>query len=157
MAKELDEIFYAALTASEDLTAICGNRIYSTCVEIPPTEDDNTPIPYIIITDDSYQNDLATKDSVWEGCVDHTQASVIISAHSPAEVKRLRRMVRKAIADYVESMTSNWPYLTSATNEGINWDWMKPCYYDTLHYQCDMDVDYGEEDNEQEDEQPAES
>ena len=157
MAKELDEIFYEALTASEDLTTICGNRIYSTCVEVPPTEDDNTPIPYIIITDDSYQNDLGTKDWVWEGCVDHTQASVIISAHSPAEVKRLRRMVRKAIADYVESMTSNIPYLTSATNEGINWDWMKPCYYDSLHYQCDMDVDLSDDDDEQEDEQPAES
>jgi len=158
MAKELDEIFYEAITASDYLMELTGRRIYSTCVEVPPTEDDNTPLPYIIITDDAYQNELGTKDSVWEGYVDHSQASVIISAHSPAEVKLLRKHVRKAIAQYVYSMTANeMPYLTAATNEGINWDWTKPCYYDTLHYQCDMDVDYEEEDNEQEDEQPAES
>ena len=29
-------------------------------------------------------------------------------------------------------------YVISFNNEGIAWDWTKPCYYDTLHYQCDM-------------------
>ena len=47
-------------------------------------------------------------------------------------------------------MESGQPYLTAASNEGIAWDWMKPCYYDTLHYQCDMDVTLTDDDNEQE-------
>ena len=150
MAKELDEIFYAALTADETVMTLTQGRIYSTCIEVPPTEDDNTPLPYIIILDNAYQNDQATKDNVWESDIDRVQASVIISACSPAEVKQLRRLVRKAIAGYVISMTDNQPYLTSSSNEGIAWDWMKPCYYDTLHYQCDMEVINDEDDEHEE-------
>jgi len=30
------------------------------------------------------------------------------------------------------------PVLRSFNNEGVTWDWTKPCYYDTLHFQCDM-------------------
>lgn len=142
---ELDEIFYEALKGSP-LSDITGGRIYSTCIEVPPTEEDNTPVPYIVITDDPYQNDMGTKDDVWEGRVDHVQASVIIAAESPAEVKRLRRLVRKAIADYVVTLQRP-PYLTASRNEGIEWYDMKPCYYDTLHYQCDMDVDFSDENN----------
>ena len=147
--QELDEIIYAALAADETLASVAGG-IHSTCVEVPPVEDDNTPLPYIIITDDPYTNDQGTKDDVWEGSVDHVQASVIINASSPAEVKQLRRRIRHAIATYVASMTSGQPYLTGASNEGIAWDWQKPCYFDTLHYQCDMDVTLTDDDNEQE-------
>jgi hypothetical protein len=32
------------------------------------------------------------------------------------------------------------PMLTASNNDGVAWDWTKPCYYDTLHYQCDMEV-----------------
>ena len=147
--QELDEIIYAALNADETLASVAGG-IHSTCVEVPPTEDDNTPVPYIIITDDPYTNDQGTKDDVWESGVDHVQASVIINASSPAEVKQLRRKIRHAIASYVASMESGQPYLTASSNEGIAWDWQKPCYYDTLHYQCDMDVTLTDDDNEQE-------
>jgi hypothetical protein len=49
-------------------------------------------------------------------------------------------LVRQAIGQYVESLEADAPYLTALTADGIAWDWTKPCYYDTLHYQCDMDV-----------------
>ena len=148
MAKELDEIIYDALKANETIVEETGGRIKSTCFEVPPTEDDNTPIPYIIITDDPYQNEMGTKDSVWEGNTDHVQASVIIAADSPASVKRLRRLVRKAIGDYIVENRTGYIYLTAESNDGIQWDWSKPCYYDTIHYSCDMDVNL--EDDEQE-------
>lgn len=144
MVLELDEIIYAALTANSDLSSLAGG-IHSTCIEVPPTDADNTPLPYIIITDDQFQNQTGTKDNVWEGDTDSVQAGVEIAADSPKEVKRLRRLVRKAIATYVEQMQENVPYLTSLTNEGIAWDWTKPCYYDTLHYQCDMDANLNDE------------
>ena len=140
MAVELDEIIYAALTADSALSGLAGG-IHSTCIEVPPTDADNTPLPYIIITDDPFQNNTGTKDNVWEGDVDSVQAGVEIAADSPKEVKRLRRLVRKAVADYIETADlENVPYLQNLTNEGIAWDWTKPCYYDTLHYQADMDV-----------------
>ena len=140
MAKELDEIIYEAITANQTLQTETGGRIHSTCIEVPPTEDDNTPLPYIIIAEEQLQNEQGTKDNVWEGNMDHVAVSVIISANSPADVKRLRRLVRQAIGQHVESLKADAPYLTALTSDGIAWDWTKPCYYDTLHYQCDMDV-----------------
>ena len=145
--KELDEIIYDALTASEGIVAKVGNRIKSTCFEVPPTEDDNTPLPYLIITDDPFTNDTGTKDDVWESDIDRVQASIEIAADSPAEVKELRRMVRQAIGMYVLTLRDR-PELVSVSNDGIAWDWMKPCYYDRLHYQCDVNTfDYGQEES----------
>ena len=135
---ELDEIFYAALMANETIVGDTGGRIFSTCVEVPPTEADNTPLPYIIIIDEGLQNDQTTKDDVWESVEDRVQASVMINAVSPKEVKRLTRVSRKAIADYIATMSGNRPYLQSLTTDGTAWDWTKPCYYKTLVYQCDV-------------------
>ena len=145
MVVELDEIIYAALMADPVLSILQGG-IHSTCIEVPPTDADNTPLPYIIITDDPFQNNTGTKDNVWEGDVDSVQAGVEIAADSPKEVKRLRRLVRKAVADYIEQAElENKPYLQNLTNEGIAWDYTKPCYFDTLHYQADMDVNLNDE------------
>ena len=140
MFLELDEIFYEALNADAGIVMRTGGRIFSTCAEVPPTEKDNTPLPYIIITDDGLQNDQGTKDDVWESDEDHVQASVEISAKSPKEVKRLARMCRRAIAAYIKTMDEP-PYLTALTTNGTAWDWTKPCYYKTLQYQCDIDND----------------
>ena len=145
MVVELDEIIYAALSADSELSSLAGG-IHSTCIEVPPTDADNTPLPYIIITDDPFQNQTGTKDNVWEGDVDSVQAGVEIAADSPKEVKRLRRLVRKAVADYIETADLDTiPYLQNLTNEGIAWDWTKPCYFDTLHYQADMYVNLNDE------------
>lgn len=145
--KELDEIIYDALIADNGLGEVIKGGIHSTRVEVPPGEDDNTPLPYIIITDDPFQNGTGTKDDVWESETDRVQASVIISARNPAEVKQLRRMVRRAVAAHVATL-QNIPYLASLSNDGIAWDWTKPCYYDSLHYQCDVNIDdYGQEES----------
>lgn len=142
MAVELDEIIYAALTTDPELSSLPGG-IHSTCIEVPPADADNTPLPYIIITDDPFQNQTGTKDNVWESDVDSVQAGVEIAAESPKEVKRLRRLVRKVVAAYIET-AENVPYLQNLTNDGIAWDWTKPCYFDTLRYQCEMDINLNE-------------
>jgi len=157
---ELDEIFYNALMADDTIKEICGYvapngsdpgkpaRIKSTCFEVPPTDADNTPLPYIIITDDGLQNGDSTKDDVWEAGEDHVQASVEVGASSPKEVKRIIRLVRKAIASYISTMTHGRPWLNSLTSQGTAWDWTKPCYYKTLQYSCDVDTtDYEQESN----------
>ena len=83
--KELDEIIYDALTADNGIGLLLRGGIHSTCIEVPPTEDDNTPLPYIIITDDPFQNETGTKDDLWGSDTDRVQASVEIAANSPAE------------------------------------------------------------------------
>ena len=118
--KELDEIIYDALTADNGIGLLLRGGIHSTCIEVPPTEDDNTPLPYIIITDDPFQNETGTKDDLWESDTDRVQASVEIAANSPAEVKQLRRMVRQAIAAHVASLPyADTPQLASVSNDGI--------------------------------------
>ena len=147
--KELDEIIYDALNADNGIGLLLRGGIHSTCIEVPPTEDDNTPLPYIIITDDPFQNETGTKDDLWESDTDRVQASIEIAANSPSEVKQLRRMVRQAIAAHVASLPyADTPQLVSSSNDGIAWDWLKPCYYDHLHYQCDVNIhDYGQEES----------
>jgi hypothetical protein len=148
---ELDEIMYAAITGDSSLVSLTDGNIVTCCFEVPPDIEDNTPLPYIIIVEDPTQNEQGTKDDVWESDYDSAQVSIEIAATTKAEVKQLRRKVRKAVADYVSSMEWNGrPNLKSFQNDGIAWDWLKPCYYDRLHYQCDVLIT-NDEDDEQED------
>lgn len=137
--KQLDEILYDALRANSDLMQAVGERIVSTCFEVGPDEPDNTPLPCIIVTDDGLQNQQSTKDSLWESSEDQVQASVEIAANSPREVKSLLKQCRRAIETHVAHLADQGeeiPYLVSLTCDGIAWDWMKPCYYTHLNYQC---------------------
>ena len=102
--KQVDEIIYDAIKADDDLMAAIGGRVVSTCFEVSPTEADNTPVPNIIVTDDGFQNLIGTKDNVWESGEDTVHASVDIAADSPSEVKRLVRMVRKAVETHMCSL-----------------------------------------------------
>lgn len=137
--KQVDEIIFDAIRADSALMEAIGNRVVSTCFEVGPDEKDNTPVPYIIVTDDGFQNSHSTKDNVWESDEDTVQAGVEIAAESTKEVKQLVRMVRKAVERYVVALyrqSDGVPELESISSDGILWDWMKPCYYQRLTYQC---------------------
>ena len=147
--KQVDEIIYDAICADTDIMEAVGSRVVSTCFEVPPTDEDNTPIPNIIITDDGFQNQQTTKDCVWEAAEDRVQVGVDVAAGSPDEVKQLVRKVRKAVETYIGTLYTQGediPVLESLSSDGIAWDWMKPCYYQRLNYQCVINV----EDDEQE-------
>ena len=151
--KQLDEIIYDAITADEGITTIVGDRVVSTCFEVPPTDEDNTPIPNIIITDDGFQAEIFTKDDIWDSDTDRVQVTVDIAAASPNDVKQLVKAVRKAVNDYIHAMYEQGediPSLQSLTSDGIAWDWMKPCYYQKLYYTCDVDVDLSDDEAETE-------
>jgi hypothetical protein len=144
MALELDELFFNALMADADLVAAVGGRIESTCFEVSPDEQDNTPLPCIIVTDDGLTNNLSTKDTEWENGEDRVQASIEIDAESPKAVKRLLKMVRQAVANHIQTMADNdedIPCLQSVQTSGVAWDWLKPCYHETITYQCDIHND----------------
>ena len=135
--KQVDEIIYDAIKADTDLMTAIGGRVVSTCFEVPPDSDDNTPIPYIIITDDGSQNQPETKDAQWDGCEDHVQVSIEVSGESPKQVRYIINRCRKAVAAYVKNLSyTDRPQLDALKRDGIYWDWTKPCYFDTLHYQC---------------------
>lgn len=137
--KQVDEIIYDAIRADEDLMIAIGGRVVSTCFEVSPEEADKTPLPYIIVTDDGFQNQIESKDEGWKGSEDRVSVGVEVAAVSPKEVKRLIRMVRKAVVNYIDQMYDEGediPELDSLSSDGLAWDWMKPCYYQRLSYQC---------------------
>ena len=139
---ELDELLYNALRADSDLMQSVGSRIESTCFEVSPDEQDNTQLPCIIVTDDGLTSTPDTKDNEWESTEDRVQASVEIDGRDPKEVKSLVRKARRVIAAYVcqlEAQGEDIPRLQSVQTNGISWDWMKPCYHETITYQCDVD------------------
>ena len=143
--KQVDELIYDAIQADETLMTAIGGRVVSTCFEIPPDKLDNTPIPNIIITDDGMQNNVTTKDCVWEGGEDQVQVTVDVAAASPEEVKAIMRRVRKAVEVYMASLGSDMPELVNLTAGQMAWDWMKPCYYKPLIYQCVTKADIDDE------------
>jgi hypothetical protein len=137
--KQVDEIIYDAIRADEELMTAISGHVVSTCFEVSPTDADNTPLPYIIVTDDGFQNQVETKDDGWEGTEDRVSVGVEVAAESPQEVKRLIRMVRQAVASYIGQMYDDGediPELDSLSSDGLAWDWTKPCYYQRLTYQC---------------------
>ena len=136
---ELDELFFNALMADADLVLAVSGRIESTCFEVSPDGEDNTQLPCIIVADDGLTNQPTDKDVEWESIQDRVQASVEVSAKDPKDVKTLIRMVRKAIANYISSLYDKGediPTLQSIQTNGVAWDWMKPCYHETITYQC---------------------
>ena len=137
--KQVDEIIYDAIRADEELMTAIKGHVVSTCFEVSPTDADNTPLPYIIVTDDGFQNQVESKDDSWEGKEDRVSVGVEVAAESPQDVKRLIRMVRQAVASYIEQMYDDGedtPELDSLSSDGLAWDWTKPCYYQRLTYQC---------------------
>ena len=137
--KQVDEIIYDAIRADEELMTAISGHVVSTCFEVSPTDADNTPLPYIIVTDDGFQNQVETKDEGWEGTEDRVSVGLEVAAESPQDVKRLIKMVRQAVASYIGQMYDDGddtPELDSLSSDGLAWDWTKPCYYQRLSYQC---------------------
>ena len=137
-------MIYEAIQADTALMQLIGGRVVSTCFEIPPEEEDNTPLPNIIITDDGMQNNLTTKDCVWEGAQDQVQVSVEIAGADPDQVQTIMRKVRKAIEVYMAALGDKIPELASLQTTPLQWDWMKPCYYKSLIYNCNVSADIDE-------------
>jgi len=147
--KQVDEIIYDAIRADADLMTTIGGRVVSTCFEVSPDEADNTPVPYIIVTDDGFQAQESTKDDLWDSEEDRVQASVEVAAESPNEVKQIIRMVRRAVNTYIAQMREDDEVIPTLqpgypSSDILAWDWLKPCYYKRLTYQCttQSDTDY---------------
>jgi len=147
----LDKIFYDAIVADDELMQAIGGRVKSTCFEVPPDEQDNTPLPYIIIRDYGKQPAQTTKDDEWMPSQWRVGAGIEVGAASPNEVDTLVMKAMKAVAAYISTLDAqaeNIPYLNEGfpQTQGVDWDWTKPCYFDIAQYQCDIDYYDDEQD-----------
>ena len=141
MSLNTDEIFYNALRTDTSIMRETKGEIHSTCIEVPPMEKDKTPLPYIIIMFDGGANDAITKDD-FEGEEDNVTVSVEISAKSRKTLGRLAEMAREAIHRYLCNIDESAPDFSLRPDDyqisfsPVSWDWTKPCYFQTLTYQC---------------------
>ena len=139
-----DKVFYNALRSSSDVMSMVDGRIESTSIPVPDEQLDNEPVPYIIITFDGLQNEGFTKDNSYEGDNDKVTVGIEVVANSRDELGEIMQAIRETIIEYFEDTEEHaWDdydyipnsYVFSASP--IGYDSEKPCYFQTLTYQCD--------------------
>jgi len=136
-----DSIFIAALTSSAEVMQTIDGRLYSTAIPMPDEDAENVPVPYIIVSFNGLNNEGTTKDDPFEGDTDVVQIGVEVAAVNREQLAELTQLVRSTIHEYLtedvddERQTID-DYQFSA--EAIQYDSLKPCYWQTLRYQCDV-------------------
>lgn len=139
-----DKVFYNALRSNATLMAQVDGRIESTSIPVPDKQLDNTPVPYIIITFDGLQNEGHTKDNSFEGETDKVQVGIEVAANTRDDLGEIMQAIRETIIEYFEDTDGHaWddyqyiPTNYTLTASAIGYDGDKPCYYQTLIYNCD--------------------
>ena len=139
-----DKVFYNALRSNAALMAQVGGRIESTSIPVPDENFLNEPVPYVIITFDGLQNEGLTKDNDFEGILDRVQVSIEVAAETRDELGSIMQTIRQTIIEYFEDDEGHaWddydyiPQNYTFTASAVGYDSMKPCYYQTLTYNCD--------------------
>ena len=159
MSLATDSIFVTALQSNTDLMEALGYveatetsegapaRLYCTAIPLPDEDADNVPVPYVIVTFDGLTNDQGTKDDRYESNDDTVNIGVEVAARNINELHDLTQMVRDTILSYLRTNeTAIMDYQFAAKQ--IQYDSLKPCYWQVLTYQCDT---VNTNDDEQED------
>ena len=125
-----------AIQSDASLMQKIGGRLYGTAIELPDEDLGNVPVPYVIVTFNGLTNDQGTKDDRYESRYDKVEIGVEVTAKTLDDLHILTEMARDTILSYMRSRTTAVDdYLFTA--EGIQYDSMKPCYWQVLRYQCD--------------------
>lgn len=149
MGLKTDSEFVKALRQDTVLMEKVGNRLYGTAIPLPDEDALNAPVPYLIVTFDSLTNQAGTKDDRYESSWDEVNISVEVAGKTLSELHELSQRVRKAVRDYfLRADTKVEDYHFSA--QAIQYDSLKPCYFQLLSYRCDVYYDYGEDEEDQE-------
>lgn len=146
MSLATDSIFIAAVQSNSELVELVGSRIYGTAIPLPDEDLDNVPVPYIIVTFDGLNNDASTKDDLYESQYDKVNIGIEVTGETLKGLHDLTQLVRDTILSYFRAnQTAIEDYTFTA--DAIQFDSLKPCYWQTLRYQCDV---YNIENDEQE-------
>ena len=160
MSLATDSIFISALQSNSDLlykltesldddgTTVIDEtpRLYGTAIGLPDEDAENVSVPYVIVTFNGLTNDQGTKDNRYESPYDTVNIGVEVTAKTLDDLHTLTQMVRDTILSYLRANeTAIMDYQFAA--QQIQYDSLKPCYWQVLTYQCDV---YNQYDDEQE-------
>ena len=138
MSLATDSIFVDALKSNAALVESVGGRIYGTAIPMPDEDADNAPVPYLIVTFDGLNNDVDSKDDEMESDTDKVNISIEVVGETLAKLHELTQAVRDTVRDYLATNdTDITEYQFGA--QAIQYDSLKPCYWQVLTYQCDVE------------------
>ena len=147
MSLQTDIIFVKALRANADLMKqLAAGDVYNTAIALPDEDLDNAPLPYVIVSFDGLTNDVETKDDPYEGDSDNVTISIEIAAKTRTELGQLAEAVRHQVhqyfldADPTDDDFDMVPLDYQFSAQQVNYDQMKPCYWQVLSYQCDTNA-----------------
>ena len=141
MSLATDSIFIAAIKASHTIMNQIGGRLYSTSIPLPDEDVDNVPVPYVIVTFDGLNNEQTTKDDPFESEDDKVTIGIEVCARNRAELSLLAQRIRVQVHTYMLSLLAEEnPAITDYVMgaDAVQYDSMKPCYWQTLRYVCDV-------------------
>lgn len=154
MSLQTDIIFVKAIKSDASILAMLkAGDVYNTTIAMPDEDLDNAPVPYAIVAFDGLVNDQSTKDD-YEGDTDTVNVSIEIAAGTRPELGTIAKKIRKAVRRYFmnpdEGDEDKVPYDYQFSATRVSYDPLKPCYWQTLTYQCDMNNDTTEDDEDDE-------
>ena len=138
MSLATDSIFVDALKSNAALVERVGGRIYGTAIPLPDEDADNAPVPYLIVTFDGLNNDIDSKDDEMESDTDKVNISIEVVGETLSKLHELTQAVRDTVRDYLatnDTIITEYQFGAHA----IQFDSLKPCYWQMLTYQCDVE------------------
>ena len=147
MSLQTDIIFVKALLADEELMAkLAAGDVYNTSIALPDKDLDNAPLPFVIVSFDGLTNDVETKDDPYEGDSDAVTISIEVAARTRTELGQLTEAVRRQVHQYfvdddpTDEDADLIPHDYQFSAQAVNYDSLKPCYWQVLTYQCDTNA-----------------
>jgi hypothetical protein len=150
-----DAIFVKALRSNADLIAqLPAGDVYNTAIALPDEDADNAPLPYVIVSFDGLNNQDTTKDNDYDGLTDTVTIGIEIAAETRPKLGELARSVRKTLREYFREHQGDdsdedyqlIPEDMTLSAQPVQYDSLKPCYWQRLTYQCDTNIDDYEQD-----------
>lgn len=144
-----DLIFVKALRSNETLMEqLAAGDVYNTTIAVPDEDMDNAELPYIIVTFDGLNVDTYTKDSSFEGENDRVSIGIEVAAETRPEVGELMTAIRETISQYFEAHYGDdededyslIPDDITLSAQAVQYDSLKPCFWQTIQYQCDTNI-----------------
>ena len=145
-----DAIFVKALRSNAALIAqLPAGDVYNTTIALPDEDIDNAPQPYVIVSFDGLQNQDQTKDDDFEAESDNVQIGVTVCAETRPQLGELAMAVRKTLREYFREHQGDdsdddfalIPEDMTLQAGAVQYDSLKPCYWQQLTYQCDTNID----------------
>ena len=145
-----DAIFVKALRSNAALIAqLPAGDVYNTAIALPDEDADNAPLPYVIVSFDGLNNQDTTKDNDYDGLTDIVTIGIEIAAETRPKLGELAVMVRKTIADRFQQIAQDpqdedyalLPNAYTMQAQPVQYDPLKPCYWQRLQFQCDTNID----------------